>query len=85
MRPQEIIEKKRDGGELFAAEIGAFVDGVCDKSWADYQISALVMAMFIRGLSDAERDELVRSMLYSGEVLDFSDIDKPKADKHSTG
>jgi pyrimidine-nucleoside phosphorylase len=61
------------------------VDGVCDSSWADYQISALVMAMFIRGLSDAEGEQLVRSMLYSGEVLDFSDIDKPKADKHSTG
>ena len=85
MRPQEIIERKRDGGELTAEEIGAFVDGVVDRSWADYQISALVMAMFIRGLSDAERDELVRSMLYSGEVLDFSDIGKPKADKHSTG
>ncbi|MDI1241495.1 MAG: thymidine phosphorylase, partial [bacterium] len=85
MRPQEIIAKKRDGGELTAEEIGAFVDGVCDGSWADYQISALVMAMFIRGLSDAEGEQLVRSMLYSGEVLDFSDIDKPKADKHSTG
>src|SRR5690349_18738719 len=85
MRPQEIIAKKRDGGELTAEEIGAFVDGVCASSWADYQISALVMAMFIRGLSDAEGEQLVRSMLYSGEVLDFSDIDKPKADKHSTG
>ena len=85
MRPQEIIAKKRDGGELTAEEIGAFVDGVCDSSWADYQISALVMAMFIRGLTDHEGEQLVRSMLYSGEVLDFSDIDKPKADKHSTG
>lgn len=85
MRPQEIIAKKRDGGELAAEEINAFVDGVVDRSWADYQISALVMAMFIRGLSDEERDILVRAMLYSGEVLDLSDIDKPKADKHSTG
>ncbi|MEQ1765379.1 MAG: thymidine phosphorylase, partial [Pyrinomonadaceae bacterium] len=85
MRPQEIIAKKRDGGELTAEEIGSFVDGVCDKSWADYQISALVMAMFIRGLNDSEGEQLVRSMLYSGVVLDFSDIDKPKADKHSTG
>jgi pyrimidine-nucleoside phosphorylase len=85
MRPQEIIAKKRDGGELTAEEIGAFVDGVCDKSWADYQISALVMAMFVRGLNEDEGEQLVRSMLYSGEVLDFSDIDKPKADKHSTG
>lgn len=85
MRPQEIITKKRDGGELTGEEIGAFIDGVCDSSWADYQISALVMAMFIRGLSDAEGEALVRSMLYSGEVLDLSDIDMPKADKHSTG
>ena len=85
MRPQDIIAKKRDGGELTAEEIGAFVHGVCDASWADYQISALVMAMFIRGLSDAEGETLVREMLYSGQVLDFSGIDRPKADKHSTG
>ena len=85
MRPQEIIAKKRDGGELTAGEIASFVRGVCDASWADYQVSALVMAMFIRGLSDAEGETLVREMLHSGEVLDFSDIEKPKADKHSTG
>ncbi|MGD9631297.1 MAG: thymidine phosphorylase [Pyrinomonadaceae bacterium] len=85
MRPQEIIARKRDGGELSAEEIEVFIGGVCDSSWADYQISALVMAMFIRGLSEAEGEQLVRSMLYSGEVLDFSDIDTPKADKHSTG
>ena len=85
MRPQEIIEKKRDGGELSVDEIDAFIDGVCDGTWADYQISALLMAMFIRGLDAIETDELTRSMLTSGEVLDFSDIDAPKADKHSTG
>jgi pyrimidine-nucleoside phosphorylase len=85
MRPQDIIAKKRDGGELTAGEIADFIRGVCDASWADYQISALVMAMFIRGLSDAEGETLVREMLQSGEVLDFSDIDRPKADKHSTG
>ena len=85
MRPQEIIEKKRDGGELSSDEIAEFVRGVCESSWADYQIAALVMAMFIRGLNDAEGEILTREMLYSGEVLDFSDIDTPKADKHSTG
>ncbi len=85
MRPQEIIAKKRDGSELSLAEIDAFIDGVCDKSWADYQISALIMAMFVRGLNLAEQDALTHAMLHSGEVLDFSGIDKPKADKHSTG
>jgi pyrimidine-nucleoside phosphorylase len=85
MRPQEIIEKKRDGSELSSDEIARFVAGVCDGTWADYQIAALVMAMFIRGLSNAEGETLTREMLYSGEVLDFSDIDMPKADKHSTG
>ena len=85
MRPQEIIAKKRDGSELSSAEIGEFINGVCGGSWADYQISALLMAMFIRGLSGAEGEQLVSSMLYSGEVLDLSDIDRPKADKHSTG
>ncbi|NOT47254.1 MAG: thymidine phosphorylase [Acidobacteria bacterium] len=85
MRPQEIIAKKRDGGELSDAEIRAFIDGVCDKSWADYQISALIMAMVIRGLSLAEQDAITDAMLNSGEVLDFSSINKPKGDKHSTG
>ena len=85
MRPQEIIEKKRDGLELSDDEIARFITGVCDGTWADYQVSALVMAMFIRGLSDAEGETLTREMLYSGEVRDFSDIDMPKADKHSTG
>lgn len=85
MRPQDIIEKKRDGLELSNEDIAVFVRGVCDGAWADYQISALLMAMFIRGLSDAEGETLTREMLYSGEVLDFSDLGMPKADKHSTG
>ena len=85
MRPQEIIVKKRDGGVLSNAEIDAFIDGVCDNGWADYQISALVMAMFINGLNEAEQGALTHAMLHSGEILDFSDIDAPKADKHSTG
>lgn len=85
MRPQEIIANKRDGAELSHTEIDAFIDGVCDKSWADYQISALLMAMFVHGLNLAEQDALTHAMLHSGEVLDFSGIDKPKADKHSTG
>jgi len=85
MNPQDLIRKKRDGARFSATEIEAFITGVSDGSWADYQITALVMAMFIHGLNQAEQNALVKSMLASGEVLDFSDIDAPKADKHSTG
>ena len=85
MRPQEIIAKKRDGKVLSDFEIGIFIDGVCDSSWADYQISALVMAMFMGGMNQREQDAITRAMLESGTVMDFSDIDAPKADKHSTG
>ena len=85
MNPQDLIRKKRDGARFSAPEIDAFITGVSDGSWADYQITALVMAMFIHGLNQAEQNALVKSMLESGEVLDFSDVDAPKADKHSTG
>ena len=85
MRPQEIIAKKRDGGDFARENIDEFINGVCDSSWADYQISALIMAMFINGLDLDEQDALTYAMLHSGEILHFSDIDAPKADKHSTG
>ena len=85
MRPQEIIAKKRDGETLTADEIAAFIDGVCDSSWADYQITALIMAMFVRGLNANEQEAITKAMLYSGDVLDLSDTDRPVADKHSTG
>lgn len=85
MRPQEIIAKKRDGGELSNSDIDVFIDGVCDGSWADYQISAMVMAMFTRGLNADEQSAITYAMLHSGEVLDLSDIARPKVDKHSTG
>lgn len=85
MRPQEIIAKKRDGGKLTREIIDEFIDGVCDSSWADYQISALIMAMFLNGLDLEEQDALTYAMLHSGEILDFSEIRAPKADKHSTG
>ncbi len=85
MRPQEIISKKRDGETLSQPEIREFVRGVCDESWADYQISAFLMACFTRGLNLDEQNFLTQAMLHSGEILDFSHISKPKADKHSTG
>jgi pyrimidine-nucleoside phosphorylase len=85
MRPQEIIARKRDGGELSREHIDAFIKGICDSTWADYQIAAMVMAMFVKGLNQDEQDALTYAMLHSGEILDLSDIDAPKADKHSTG
>ncbi|CAA9420734.1 MAG: Pyrimidine-nucleoside phosphorylase [uncultured Pyrinomonadaceae bacterium] len=85
MSQQEIIRKKRDGADLTAPEINAFVSGATNGAWADYQTSALLMAMFINGLSLEEQNALTRAMLASGDQLDFSDIDAPVADKHSTG
>lgn len=85
MRPQDIIRKKRDGGELSREEIVFFVNGVTRGEVADYQSTALLMAIFLNGMTDTEQAALTDAMLRSGEILDFSDVPKPKADKHSTG
>ena len=85
MRPQDVIRKKRDGQELSREEIVFFVDGVTTGRIADYQISALLMAIYLNGMNQAEQQLLTEAMLESGSILDFSDISKPKADKHSTG
>jgi pyrimidine-nucleoside phosphorylase len=85
MRPQDIIRKKRDGGELSREEIEFFVRGVTSGDVADYQSTALLMAILLKGMNDDEQSLLTQAMLHSGEILDFSDIPKPKADKHSTG
>jgi len=85
MRPQDIIRKKRDRGELSAEEIEFFVRGVTSGEIADYQSTALLMAVLLNGMTDAEQSSLTNAMLHSGDILDFSDIPKPKADKHSTG
>ena len=85
MNQQELIRKKRDGEILTPEEINAFVRGVTSGAWADYQTSALIMAMFINGLNSDEQNALTKAMLDSGERLDFSDVDAPVADKHSTG
>jgi pyrimidine-nucleoside phosphorylase len=85
MRPQDIISRKRDGGALTEEEIKYFVRGVTDGSFAEYQSAALLMAIFLRGMNEAEQFALTEAMLRSGSTLDFSEIAKPKADKHSTG
>ena len=85
MRPQDIIRRKRDGAELTRAEISFFVQGVTSGEIADYQSTALLMAIFLNGMTEGEQAALTEAMLHSGEILDFSDIPKPKVDKHSTG
>jgi len=83
--PQHVIARKRDGAELDRTEIAAFVKGAVDGSWADYQLSALLMAIFMRGMTPRETAFLTEAMLKSGVVADLSGIRAPKADKHSTG
>ncbi len=80
-----MIRRKRDREELSREEIASFVRGVVQGEWADYQASALLMAVYLNGMTDRERHALTEEMLHSGELLDFSDIARPKADKHSTG
>lgn len=85
MRPQDVIRKKRDGLNLSREEIDFFIGGVTSGRIADYQVSALLMAIYLNGMNEDEQQALTEAMLNSGNILDFSDIPKPKADKHSTG
>lgn len=85
MFPQHVIARKRDGGALSQAEIEAFVRGATDGSWADYQLSALLMAIYLRGMSGEETVALTRAMMGSGIVADLSAVKGVKVDKHSTG
>ncbi len=85
MNAVELIERKRDGGVLRADEIKWFITSYTNDTVADYQMSAMAMAIFINGLEPGELAAWTEAMLHSGDVLDFSDIDAPIADKHSTG
>ncbi len=87
MIPQELIRRKRDGGELTGDEIRAFVAGMTDGSIAESQVSAFAMAVFFRGMSMDERIALTRAMTESGRRMDWRDLrlDGPVVDKHSTG
>ena len=84
--PQDIIIKKRDGGALTKDEIEFFARGVSDgQSFADYQATALLMAIFWRGMTPQETAWLTDAMMRSGDVIDLRDIPGAKVDKHSTG
>ncbi|HEX7841279.1 MAG TPA: thymidine phosphorylase [Kofleriaceae bacterium] len=85
MLPVQLIRKKRDGGVLDDAEIRWFVAGVTDGSIADYQIAAMLMAIYFRGLDDRELATWADAMTRSGDVIDLSRIARAKIDKHSTG
>jgi pyrimidine-nucleoside phosphorylase len=81
----EIIRSKREGEELPASAIEFIVRGFVEGSVPDYQMSAFLMAVYFRGMTEAETAALTRVMLDSGIALDLSDIDGVKVDKHSTG
>jgi len=81
----DIIRKKRDGGELTAAEIEFFVKGAVDRSIPDYQLSALLMAVFLRSMTDNETALLTDAMARSGDTVDLSCFGDLSVDKHSTG
>lgn len=85
MRVVDIIDQKRNGGELNDAQLQFFIDGVVDGSIPDYQISALLMAIYFRGMTDQEQTSLTMKMMHSGERLNLSKIPGIKVDKHSTG
>jgi pyrimidine-nucleoside phosphorylase len=85
MRAVDIIRKKRDGLPLEQAEIDAFVAGVTNRTWPDYQVSALLMAIVLRGKDADETAALTGAMVRSGTQLDWSDLPGPVVDKHSTG
>ncbi len=85
MRVVDLIRRKRDSQELSREEIGALIDGYTRGEIPDYQMSAFLMAAFLRGLNRAETAALTEAMLHSGQVLDFSDMPGRKVDKHSTG
>ena len=81
----EIIEKKRDKKELTKEEIEFFIDGYTNGEVADYQAAALVMAIFINGMTDNELVNLTMAMANSGDMIDLSKIEGTIVDKHSTG
>src|SRR4051812_16055115 len=88
MRPGDVIQTKRDGGELSPEQIHAFVSAAArleGSGWEKYHLTALLMAIYLNGMTPAETARFTRAMTYSGKRLDLSDLPGPKVDKHSSG
>jgi len=85
MVPQWIIERKRDGGAVPEADLRAFVAAYASGELPDYQMAAFAMAVYFQGMAFEETVVLTDAMMRSGDVLDWSDLDRPTVDKHSTG
>ncbi|HUH48902.1 MAG TPA: thymidine phosphorylase [Mycoplana sp.] len=85
MLPQEIIRRKRDGAELTNEEIADFIAALTDGTASEGQIAAFAMAVWFRGMDARETVALTQAMRDSGDVLDWREVDRPVADKHSTG
>ena len=85
MRMYDVIMKKRNGGALSTEEINFFIEGYTKGEIPDYQVSALMMAIYFQGMNEQETLDLTMAMARSGDMLDLSDIQGIKVDKHSTG
>ena len=85
MRMYDIIKKKRDGQSLSKEEIGWFIDNYTKGNIPDYQVSALLMAIYFQGMDVEETSALTFAVRDSGETLNFSQVNGVRVDKHSTG
>ena len=85
MRMYDIIEKKRNGSILSSAEIEQMIKGFTNGDIPDYQMAAMLMSIYFQGMTDQEMGDLTQAMAHSGDMIDLSDIQGVKVDKHSTG